>query len=408
MHQTHSSPRGLHRFGFAIPVALCAAVVFAGSAQAAKPAPTTGPKGAAFYTPPKKTPKGHGQLIWSRKAKGLTPIAGAKSNTLVLYTSETPLHKIAAVSGIVSVPKGKAPKGGWPVISFAHGTTGNADSCAPTRAAAGSPVASYVDYINPQLQDWVKAGYAVVRSDLQGLGTPGPHPYLVGEAEGRGVVDIVSAARQLNPDIGKRYLISGHSQGGHAALFAAGLAPSYEPKLKLAGTVAYAPASHILEQAKQLLPALTTPSSLSGLAALILDGAASQSRAIDIPSLLSDPALALYPQVAQGCLPELSASTSFGGLAPSTLLREGADTGPLYDVLAAENPDVATSKPILILQGTADNTVLPFLTDQLNDELIAKGDTVTYSKYEGVDHGSIPAASEAEALQFMQTQLPAR
>ena len=120
------------------------------------------------------------------------PIAGAKSNRLVLYTSKTPQGKTTAVSGVVSVPKGKPPKSGWPVISYAHGTTGIADVCAPTRITAGSPQAAYITYIDPELEEWIKAGYAVVRTDYQGLGTPGPHPYLIGEAEGRGVVDIVA------------------------------------------------------------------------------------------------------------------------------------------------------------------------------------------------------------------------
>ncbi len=394
----------MHRFGFATAVALCVTVAFAGSASGAQEL-VKGPGGAKFYTPPKDLPKGHGSLIWQRKAKGLMPIEGAKSNTLVLYTSKTPQGKTTAVSGVVSVPKGKPPKGGWPVVSYAHGTTGNADSCAPSRVPATSPVAPSVSYIDPQLQEWIGAGYAVVRTDYQGLGTPGPHPYLVGAAEGRGVVDIVTAARQLNPSIGKRYLLSGHSQGGHAALFAAGLAQQYTPKLKLAGTVAYAPASHILEQA-DLLPALTSPSSLSALAALIVNGAASQSTAIAIPSLLSDPALALYPQTDQTCLAQLSQADSFGGLAPSTLLRDGADTGPLFAVLATENPAVTTSAPIMILQGDADTTVFPFLTDQLNGELVALGDQVTYTKYPGVDHGAIPGASAAEALAFMEGALP--
>ncbi len=405
MHQTVAPPRRRHRFALALPVALCAAVAFAGSADAAKDEPVKGPKGAKFYTPPNKLPKGHGSLIWQRKATGITPLDGA-NNRLVLYTSKTPQGKATAVSGIVSVPKGKAPKGGWPVVSYVHGTTGNADVCAPTRAPEGSPQAGYVTYIDPELQAWISAGYAVVRTDLQGLGTPGPHPYLVGEAEGRGVVDIVAAARELNPDVGKKYLLSGHSQGGQSALFAAGLASSYAPKLKLAGTVAYAPGSHIREQA-DLLPALTSPGGLSALAALILNGAASQSSAIDIPTLLSDEALALYPQTDQTCLAQLSEPDSFGGLAPSTLLRPGADLGPLYAVLDQMNPAVATSKPILLLQGTEDETVYPFLTDQLHQELVGLGDQVTYSKYEGVDHGEITAVAESEALQFMKARLPA-
>jgi pimeloyl-ACP methyl ester carboxylesterase len=399
-HATKSAGRRRLVLGLAV----CATIGLAGPADAAKDAPVKGPSGNKFYKPPKHLPKGHGDLIWQRKATGITPIPGAK-NKFVLYTSETPQGKTTAVSGIVSVPKGKAPKKGWPVISYAHGTTGNADSCAPTRSPASSPQAPYTTYIDPELKAWIDAGYAVVRTDYQGLGTPGPHPYLVGAAEGRSVVDIVTAAQQLNPDIGKRYLISGHSQGGQSALFAAGLAPKYAPKLKLAGTVAYAPASHIREQA-DLLPNLTSPSGLSALAALIFNGAASQSKAIVVSEQLTDAAYALYPQTDQTCLPQLGEPDSFGGLPPSQLLRDGVDHTPLFDVLAKENPAVTTSKPILLLQGSADTTVFPFLTDQLNSELVALGDQVTYTTYPNVDHGGIPAASEDQALAFMEAQLP--
>ena len=73
----------------------------------------------------------------------------------------------------------------------------------------------------PLLQRWLKAGYAVVRTDYEGLGTPGVHQYLVGKSEGRSVLDAVRAARALEPRCRKRFVIAGHSQGGHAALFAA-------------------------------------------------------------------------------------------------------------------------------------------------------------------------------------------
>ena len=125
------------------------------------------------------------------------------------------------MSGSLALPKGKAPKGGWPIITYAHGTTGAADSCAPTRGYdAGEPRS----YAYPLLQRWLKAGYAVVRTDYEGLGTPGVHQYLVGESEGRSVLDAVRAARALEPRLSKRFVIAGHSQGGHAALFAAALA----------------------------------------------------------------------------------------------------------------------------------------------------------------------------------------
>ncbi len=368
----------------------------------------TGPSGLAFYHPPRSLPDGHGTLIWARNAGGLVPLANAASTKLVLYTSLAPGGKPTAVSGSVSVPKGKPPKGGWPVISYAHGTTGIADVCAPSRNHEGDPAQAYISYVDPQLNAWLAAGYAVVRTDYEGLGTPAPHAYLIGATEGRSVLDIVRAARELDPSIGKRFLISGHSQGGHAALFAAGEANGYVPDLALRGTVSYAPASHLKEQAS-LLPALTSPSSLTALATLIVKGAtiaSAPSAPIYASALLSDQVLAYYPLVNQLCLSDLSAPSRLGGIAPSTMVRSGADTTALFKVLARQNPAVTTTAPVLVAQGDADTTVFKQFTDLLVNQLNGAGDNVTYSVYPGVNHGGIVAASEPEVLAFYKSKLP--
>ena len=407
MHQITTSFAWMRTgLGVTISLTLCAALALCGPASAATDV-VKGPKGAKFYDAPKDLPKGHGDLIWERKAKGLMASEGAESNTLVLYTSKTPQGKTTAVSGVVSVPEGKPPKKGWPVISFAHGTTGIADICAPSRITAGSVMAGGVTYIDPQVEEWIDAGYAVARTDYMGLGTPKEvHPYLIGKPAGRSVVDIVNAARDLGLDVGKRYLIAGHSQGGHAALWAAGPdAQRFGSDLKLRGTIAYAPASHIAEQA-DLLPALTSPSALSALVAMIIRGAEVESPQLNVPAFLSDQALAPYPTIDQTCLDQLGQPDSYGGIPPSEMQRDGSDLTPLLNVLRANNPAVTTKPPILILQGTADGTVFPFTTDMLNQELVDLGDQVTYSKYEGIDHVGITSAAEVEALAFMEKRLP--
>jgi fermentation-respiration switch protein FrsA (DUF1100 family) len=368
---------------------------------------TKGPKGLKFYKPPKKLPKQHGALIWARKATGSAKLADARSTNLVLYSSRTPQGAKAAVSGTVSVPKGKVPKGGWPVITWAHGTTGVADACAPSRDSATSPAHLAISYIYPDLNEWLRAGYAVVQTDYQGLGTPGKHPYLIGEAEGRSVLDIVTAARQLDPNISKRYLISGHSQGGQSALFAAGEASSWAPKLRLRGTVAFAPASHILEQVP-LLSALTSPSPLTALATMILDGASTQSSAIDPNKLLSDEVLAQYPLLQTQCLEQLATPSELGGIPPSHLIRSGADLSPVNPVLAAMNPLVRSNAPMQIEQGEADTTVFKTFTDQLKDELVNAGNQLTYKTYPGVDHVGVVSAGDADALAFFRQMLPPR
>jgi len=404
MHPTVSINRHLAFLAAAIALAALVAIAAAPALAAGR----EGPRGGAFYHPPKRLPHGHGKLIWERPATKLMPIAGAKLNRTILYTSRSPQGKRIAVSGAVSVPPGKPPKGGWPVISFAHGTTGAADSCAPTRVRPTSVVAPYVAYVDPQLEEWIDAGYAVVRTDYQGLGTPGPHPYLIGKSEGRGVLDIVSAARRLVPGIGKRFLIAGHSQGGQSALFAAALAKSWTPKLKLMGTVSYAPASHIYDQAK-LLPALTSPSGLSALAATIFEGASTTSADIEVKELLTSEAQALYPQVDRTCLAQLSEPDSFGGVAPADLLKQPIDGTPDFaHVLKQMNPDLKVGPPIMIAQGTADTTVFPTYTDMLVAELGDRGDDVDYRTYPGVNHGLIVQAAEADAMDFFEQRLPAK
>ena len=365
-----------------------------------------GPGGLAFYNPPSHLPSGpHGTLIWQRPAGGLVPLTSAAHTKLVLYTPRTPQGNVDAVSGSVSVPKGKPPKGGWPVITYAHGTTGTADICAPSRVHNGAPAESLITYVDPQLNDWINAGYAVVRTDYPGLGTPGPHPYLIGKSEGRSVLDIVRAAREVFPGIGQRFMIAGHSQGGQAALFAAGEAASWTPNLKLKGTVSYAPASHLLTQAKAL-PALTTPSPLTALATMIVQGTTTASPKVDPNKVLSPQVLRFYPLLDQTCLPQVAQPRRLGGIAPADMLRPEANKNPLYRVLDGENPDVTTAAPVFLAQGTADTTVFPQFTTQLSNELKALGDQVRYQQFHGVDHGAVVSAAEPDVLPWFEKRLP--
>src|SRR3954470_18572878 len=241
------------------------------------------------------TPK-HGQLLQSRKLTGEPALTSAGRNLFVKSRSVGVDGKPITVSGTVSLPKGKAPKNGWPVISYDHGTTGIADQCAPSRDATDNPAHLYNSYVYPLLNRWLKAGYAVVRTDYQGLGTAGAHQYLVGVAEGRSTLDIVRAARKLDKHVSNRFAIAGHSQGGHAALWGAKLAPSWTPDLKLGGTVAFAPASHIADQVGFIRAATSPGGGLSAEASLIIRGLDTVDPGLNLPSLFTDKFAALYPE----------------------------------------------------------------------------------------------------------------
>ena len=358
-----------------------------------------GPKGAAFYQPPGNANGKHGTLIWARRQTGSDAIAGRRSR-LILYRSTGPDGKANAVSGSLALPKGKAPKGGWPVISYAHGTTGSADSCAPTR---GYDAGTLVSYAYPLLKRWLKAGYAVVRTDYEGLGTPGVHAYLDGQTEGYSVLDAVRAARKLEPRLSKQLVIAGHSQGGHAALFAASLAPSWTPELRLRGTVAFAPASHLGEQFP-LTTQISTPG--GGLGAIVALGVRAIDIAdpsIDVAALLTPAATALYPQTETECYDALANPGSFGGLPLNQIFRSGADLSPLVAAIERFDPENQRIRtPVRVEQGVDDATVLKVFTDQLVDEYRAKKLEVSYKVYPGVSHGGVVEAGAADSTKWIR------
>jgi dienelactone hydrolase len=382
-------------------VAVLAAALAGAPAMASVP---RGPAGVKFYTPPKRLPgHAHGDLIRARTVHGASALSAARWTKLVLYRSTGSDGRPTAVSGLVSIPRGKAPRHGWPVITYAHGTTGIADSCAPSRDRPGTAVHGFVAYANPLLDRYVKAGFAVLRTDYQGLGTPGAHEFLVGREEGRSVLDIVRAAHRLDHRISRRVEIVGHSQGGQAALFAASIARSWTPDLNVGATVAFAPVSHLDTQAS-LLPNLHDPSPLTALAALIVRGIDTARPSLDVRSLLGDTAAGRFGQTLRRCLPALREPGSYGSIAPADLFRSGADLGPLLGALRrfGDPEHLRIRTPVLVEQGTADTTVFPFTTDGLVTEYRRRGNPVEYRTYEGVGHGEVVVAGAAESLKFLR------
>jgi len=374
------------RLAAALALAAAVAIVPASPAAAAGKVPA----GLKFYVPPKSLKGKHGDLIRVRKLTGKLAFTGASKSYLLLYRSTSIAGKPIAVSGTLALPKGKAPKGGWPVVSWSHGTSGAADICAPSH----NPNA----YAVPQFQDWLASGYAVAATDFEGLGTPGPHPYLIGKSEGRGAIDIVTAAAQVDKRVGRRWVSSGISQGGHAALWAAAEGPKWAPKLKLEGADIYAPGSHIHEEI-ELTRNFKTASPLSVIGALLTGGAlAAYPQTIKADEMLTPAALALLPDIEKRCNADLAKTDSWGGIGPGSIIRDDYDRTALYKVLDANDPRVLKlTVPTLMHQGTTDVVVFPFFTDEVVEKLKANGADVDYRKYPGADHNSVVAAGRADS-----------
>lgn len=147
------------------------------------------PHPGSFYSAPLPLPSGPpGALI---RSEPLAHLPAGAQGWKILYLSTSYTGKPTAISGVVIVPITPAPHGGRRVLAAAHETVGVASGCAPSLQGAAH------DYFIPGLPLFLKAGYAVVATDYQGLGTPGPHPYLVGKAEALAVLDSVRAAHHL-------------------------------------------------------------------------------------------------------------------------------------------------------------------------------------------------------------------
>jgi pimeloyl-ACP methyl ester carboxylesterase len=384
-----------------IVLTLILAAALAPASPAAAQDVREGPRGDAFYSPPKPLKGRHGSLIWARRQTG--PDALKRNARLLLYRSKSVDGDVVAVSGSLTLPRGRKPRGGWPVVTYAPGTVGIADACAPTR---GYDADQLVSYAYPLLRRFLKAGYAVVRTDYEGLGTPGLHPFLVGRSEGRSVLDAVRAARQLDPRLSRRFVIAGHSQGGHAALFAADLAPRWVPDLRLRGTVALAPASHLGLQF-ELTRSLSNPGGgLGSFVALGLRAADVVAPQLKVPQLLTDRARGLYPQTLRRCYDRLQMADSFGGVPLNEFLRGDVALDPLFDVISAQDPERLTLKGrVRVLQGTADGTVLANFTTQLVEDYRERDTKVAYTTYDGVSHAGVIEAAGADATRWIRRRL---
>jgi Secretory lipase/Short repeat of unknown function (DUF308) len=192
----------------------------------------------AFYKPPSTVPQRPGVLLRSEAfTRGIPKEWRAWR---ILYTTTRDENTPAVASGLV-IASDRLPAGPRPVIAWAHGTTGVAPQCAPSLL----PSRWNADVI-PGIDQVLGRGWVIVATDYVGLGTPGPHPYLIGQGEARSVLDSVRAARQMPQlSLQNRTVIWGHSQGGHAALWAGILAPTYAPDVNVVGVTALAPASDL-------------------------------------------------------------------------------------------------------------------------------------------------------------------
>lgn len=321
---------------------------------------------------------------------------GGASTWRVLYRSTGLKGEPIAVSGVVIVPPGPAPAGGRPIIAWAHPTTGVVPRCAPS-------LSPFLFPLIPGLRNMIGRGYVVAATDYPGLGTPGPHPYLIGLSEGRAVLDSVRAARaMLGSRASSRYAVWGHSQGGHAALYAGLLARRYAPEIDLVGVAAAAPATELGTLFKD---DLASPAG-KNLTSMTL-WSWSQVFGAPMDSVVTPAAIPRVDTLAQECIgsiPDFFQRHSADAFLAREFLdvRDLTTVEPWRGIMTANTPRaLPAGVPVFLAQGTADTVVRPSVTYAYQDELCRAGAKAQLLELPGVGHGFAGYRSANAAIEWM-------
>ena len=345
----------------------------------------------AFYLPPADPLSRPGVLLRQQAfARGVPSDAQAWR---ILYTTTRPDGSAAVASAIVMASR-TARSEARPVIAWAHGTTGVVAGCAPS--LLDDPFANV-----PALRQLLDRGWLYVATDYVGQGTPGPHPYLIGEGEARSVLDAIRALRQLEAaQASEDTVVWGHSQGGHAALWTGIVAPSYAPEIQLLGIAAIAPASDL----RPLLDAVHATPVGRIMSSYVVTSYAAAYPDVEHGAYISGWKSWLARDIADRCLAGHGAlfSVAEALLAGGSLFVQAPIGGTLGERLAQNTPNRPLQQPLLIAQGLADDLVLPHVQTRFVGARCDAGQDLEYRTYSGRDHLSVVAADSPLTSELVQ------
>jgi pimeloyl-ACP methyl ester carboxylesterase len=347
-----------------------------------------------YHAPVTEIAGAPGTLIRS-EPMGFAP-AGAQAYR-VLYRSTGMRGEPIAVSGVIIVPPGPAPAGGRPIVAWAHPTTGVVPHCAPS-------LAIFVFQQMAGLRQLIEQGAVVAATDYPGLGTPGPHPYLVGDSEARAVIDSVRVARNM-PGAGgggNSFAVWGHSQGGQASLYTGLIAKTYAPELNLVGVAAAAPATSLVT----LMGDDFKSSGGKNLTAMTLW---SWSRVYGAPidKIVLPEAIPTVDQLSNECIESvfdiLARRRTEKPLEQHFLsVSNIAVVEPWRSLAMRNSPGVLSPQiPLFLAQGTIDDIVRPEVTRAYMARQCRAGSKVTMMWVQGVGHAFVARDSADAAVSWM-------
>ena len=361
-------------------VLLTAAAVVAGPVQSAFAVP-------AFYTPPESLPAANGTLIRS-EPMGLTLISG-KATRIMYKSTDTNGNAVAVTGTYIESPKAKPFTGARPLVTFAEGTQGQGDGCAPSfgleKGISSQGGGTNLGYELPNVGGLLDRGFSVVVTDYIGLGTPGDHTYVNRVDQGHAVLDAARAALQVEgASVNAESPVGayGYSQGGGAAASAAELAASYAPDVNLKGAYAGAPPADL----NQVMNT-ADGSSLTGVIGYAVNGFLQTYPQLQpiLDAETNDAGKAALAAIKNQCIGD--SVLAYGFQKTSKWTKSGKTVGQIVAarpevkaiVDAQKIGNIKPSVPTKIVTGTQDDIVTHAQVKQLAVNWCAKGAKVEYS-----------------------------
>jgi pimeloyl-ACP methyl ester carboxylesterase len=349
-----------------------------------------------FYEPPQPlVPAEPGTLIRAEPFVGYRLPDGAHA-VRILYHSRALNGDDVAASGVVLIPAVTPPAGGWPVIAWAHGTSGVARSCAPS-------LMKDLEYGEEGLMPMVAAGFAVVATDYAGLGTPGPHQYDNKVPQANDVIYSIPAAHAAVTDLGPKWVAIGHSQGGIAVWGVAELEarlqdPDYAGAISVAGDMNYEAYEAHDAQAFDAVTDLYWPFTAFGIKA--------SYPSFDVTRMLTPPALARYRDVtSKGCW--YYAYAAMKEIGRRRAVKKTWNQAPEVSRYNADNRSAIRpiQGPLMVLAGDDDKSVAIVNIEAGVEEACARGLPIEFVHLPGLDHDPLMQNTTAQQLDWVRDRL---
>jgi len=343
-----------------------------------------------FYDAPPLADSKPGDLLRQAPAKDYALPPGATA-LRILYHSLDAEGRDVASSAFVVIPSGAPPAGGWPIIAWAHGTSGVAQQCAPS-------LMKDLYYGDEGLFEMVRGGFAVVGTDYHGLGTAGPHQYVNKIAQAHDVIYSIPAARRAAPALGSRWVADGHSQGGLATWGVAEM-ESEQADAGFLGAVSVAGATRL----EDLLTHLGNTAGVSFYLAFMAYGVQARYPEFRPSDMLTERAMTLYPQATKdGCW--YYGYALYRQTPPSSMLQHGWTANPWVRKFFAESETAARpiKVPLLVIAGEADQSVPIDSVRATVERACRTGGPINFRSYPGLDHDPTMEKSTPDQLAWLK------